>query len=162
MSVNIYSKIKLKDYDFNICYRKIANEIVKQCFIFFGLDYKKFDIDISIVNNEIIKQINNDYRKVNKETDVLSFPYIDFDNGHIVDKIDYITQSKIFLGEMIISIEKCISQAKEYGHKLEREWAFLITHSMLHLFGLDHINKVDEIKMLDIQKIILKKANINR
>lgn len=125
------------------------------------LDYENFtknvEISFSIVTNNEIKEINNKFRKINKETDVLSFPLLtDF---NIDTNEPPITLS---LGDIIISIEKAKSQAKEYGHTLVRELAFLTVHSMLHLLGYDHMTKEEEKIMFKKQDEILNKLNIKR
>ena len=114
------------------------------------------EISLSIVDNKEIKEINFLHRNINKETDVLSFPLInDFDNMnndlHIIP-----------LGDIIISIEKAISQSEEYNHSLERELCFLTVHSMLHLLGYDHMTKEEEEIMFKKQDIILNNLNITR
>lgn len=114
------------------------------------------EISLSIVNNEEIKKINNLYRNINKETDVLSFPLLD-DFQNIKDNTHPIP-----LGDIIISIEKAITQANEYNHSLKREICFLTVHSMLHLLGYDHMEKTEEEIMFKKQDIILDKLNINR
>ena len=124
------------------------------------LHYENFnynvEISFSIVSNAEIKEINNKFRNIDKKTDVLSFPLIaDFKT------IDMSLQI-INLGDIIISIEQAIFQAKEYGHSLEREIAFLTVHSMLHLLGYDHIEKNEEKIMFFKQKEILKNLNILR
>ena len=124
------------------------------------LHYENFnynvEISFSIVSNAEIKEINNKFRNIDKKTDVLSFPLIDD-----FKTIDMSLQI-INLGDIIISIEQAIFQAKEYGHSLEREIAFLTVHSMLHLLGYDHIEKNEEKIMFFKQKEILKNLNILR
>ncbi|WP_250277293.1 rRNA maturation RNase YbeY [[Clostridium] colinum] len=115
------------------------------------------EISLSIVNNEEIKEINTLYRNIEKETDVLSFPLLDsFDN------IDNNVLHSIPLGDIIISIDKAISQSKEYGHSIQRELCFLVVHSMLHLLGYDHMTKDEEKTMFEKQDIILDNLNIRR
>ena len=118
---------------------------------------KNVEISLSIVNNEEIKEINNLYRGIDKETDVLSFPLLDnFDN--INDNVLH----PIPLGDIIISIDKAISQSNDYGHSLERELCFLVVHSMLHLLGYDHMTEGEEKIMFEKQEIILNSLNIRR
>lgn len=126
------------------------------------LDYENFtknvEISFSIVTNNEIKEINNKFRKINKETDVLSFPLLtDFNIDTNTPPI-----TPLSLGDIIISIEKAKSQAKEYGHTLVRELAFLTVHSMLHLLGYDHMTKEEEKIMFKKQDEILNKLNIKR
>lgn len=134
-------------------------DLINKCIIE-SLNLENFtqnvEISLSIVNNEEIKKINNLYRNINKETDVLSFPLLD-DFQNIKDNTHPIP-----LGDIIISIEKAITQANEYNHSLKREICFLIVHSMLHLLGYDHMEKTEEEIMFKKQDIILDKLNINR
>lgn len=102
--------------------------------------------EISILNNNEIKQINKQYRKKNSPTDVISFSFND--NGN------YRT---MLIGEIFISYDKVISQSTEYGHSMEREYLFLITHGLLHLLGYDHISNDDEKIMFDLQEKVLEK-----
>lgn len=136
-------------------YQNIILNVINQT-----LEYENFsknvEVSISFVTNEEIKQINNKYRNINKETDVLSFPLIDFN----IETIN--TNNIIILGDIIISIEKAISQAEQYGHSIEREIGFLTAHSMLHLLGYDHMEKNEEKIMFLKQDEILKNINLNR
>ncbi len=115
------------------------------------------EISLSIVNNEEIKEINSQHRNIDKETDVLSFPLLDDFNN-----IDNNMLHPIPLGDIIISIDKAISQAKEYGHSLQRELCFLTVHSMLHLLGYDHMTEDEEKIMFKKQDTILNNLNIRR
>ena len=115
------------------------------------------EISLSIVDNEEIKKLNSIHRNIDKETDVLSFPMLDEFNN-----IENNMLHPILLGDIIISIDKAMTQAKDYGHSLERELCFLTVHSMLHLLGYDHMAKDEEKIMFDKQDIILNNLNIRR
>ncbi len=91
------------------------------------------EVNITIVNDEMIREMNEKFRKIDASTDVLSFPL--GENGHYDENPE--TGAKM-LGDIVISAEHAISQADQYGHGLEREIAFLTIHSMLHLLGYDH------------------------
>ncbi len=144
------------NYDFGEEKIKLLQKVISET-----LKYESFsdnvEISITIVTNDEIKKINSKFRNINKSTDVLSFPMIDFPNGETPDFSD-----TIILGDIIISIEKAISQAKEYGHSIERELGFLTAHSMLHLLGYDHIEPTDEKIMFMKQKEILNHINLKR
>ncbi len=143
------------EYDFDCEKENLIENVAKAV-----LESENFslntEISFSIVSNKEIRQINKKYRNIDKETDVLSFPLIDFENEEIPNK------GTIILGDIIISIEKAISQAKEYGHSITREIAFLTTHSMLHLLGYDHMTENEEKIMFEKQENILKSLNITR
>lgn len=93
------------------------------------------EVDVSLVNDEIIREINKEFRDIDSSTDVLSFPL--GENG--VFDTNPETQAKM-LGDIVISVEHALNQADLYGHGIEREVAFLTVHSMLHLLGYDHEN----------------------
>ena len=110
--------------------------------------------NIIIIDNEKIREINREYRNIDTETDVISFALEDTDNIKIDDYR--------VLGDIYISIDKCYSQAMEYGHSRERELCFLATHGILHLLGYDHMNVSDEEKMFTLQEELLDGYNIKR
>lgn len=101
------------------------------------LEFEKFDmpaeISVSFVDNETIQKLNAEYRNKDSATDVLSFPL--GENG-VYDKNE--ETGALLLGDIVISMEKAMEQARLYGHNLQREVAFLTVHSMLHLLGYDH------------------------
>lgn len=91
------------------------------------------EVDVRFVDNAQIKELNNEYRNINRETDVLSFP---LGENNVYD-INHDTGAKL-LGDIVISMEKAVEQAKSYNHPLQREIGYLTVHSMLHLLGYDH------------------------
>ncbi len=125
-----------------------------------------FDAEVSVtfVDNEEIREINRSERNIDKPTDVLSFPMLEFDeNGDIINSDFDFDEDFVMLGDIVISVEKAKEQATEYGHSIRREIAFLTVHSMLHLLGYDHVNSEDEEKiMFKKQDEILNLLNITR
>lgn len=121
---------------------------------------KNFEVSLRFSSEEEIKDINKQYRGVDKKTDVLSFPIIDFNNDE--DLESELSQNELMLGDIIICKQVAKSQAKEYQHSLKREICFLALHGFLHLLGYDHIEENDEIEMQAIAKEILEKNNIYR
>lgn len=115
------------------------------------------EISVTIVDNEEIHQINLKHRGIDRATDVLSFPLIDFEKETLPTD-----GSKIYLGDIIISIERAMEQAKEYGHSIDREVGFLTAHSMLHLLGYDHMVEDEEKVMFKKQEEILNNLNLRR
>ncbi len=91
------------------------------------------EVSVTLVNNQQIRELNANYRKIDSETDVLSFPM--GENGKY--DTNPTTGSKI-LGDIVISMEKAVEQAERFGHSLQREVGYLTAHSMLHLLGYDH------------------------
>ena len=118
------------------------------------LELEKSEFNIIIIDNERIHEINREYRGVDRETDVISFALEDNKDVHYTDFR--------LLGDIYISIDKAISQAKEYGHSLLREICFLATHGILHLLGYDHMKPEDEKKMFELQNELLDGYNIRR
>lgn len=124
------------------------------------LSVEKFEcnaeVDVTIVDDEQIKEYNNQYRKINKSTDVLSFPL--GENGQY--DTNPITGNKM-LGDIVISIDHALSQAELFGHGISREIAYLTVHSMLHLIGYDHVNNEEERAIMrEKEEIILKKLGL--
>lgn len=122
-----------------------------------------------MTDNDAIQEINREYREIDAPTDVLSFPMIEYekesDFSHVEDSVeDYFNpeSGELILGDIIISVEKVIEQAEKYGHSRERELAFLIAHSMLHLCGYDHMVDEEREVMEQKQREILAGAGYNR
>ena len=115
-----------------------------------------FSVNVTIVGEKTIKNLNNEFRKVDKVTDVLSFPLLEkFEFEHLTDDLND-------LGDIVICKKRAIFQAKQYGHSYEREMCFLALHGLLHLLGYDHIVSEDEKVMFGLQDKILKKAQMER
>ena len=112
----------------------------------------KAEINVTIVNDNEIRELNREFRDIDKSTDVLSFP-LGQDGVY-----DYNPENDtLMLGDIVISVDHAFSQADLYGHGIEREIAFLTVHSMLHLLGYDHVNNEQEEKeMFTRQEEILK------
>jgi len=131
--------------------KKAACEAV----VFCRPEIKNAEISIKITDNQQIREINSQYRNIDKPTDVLSFPSAD-EQGVFPRDPD---SGRYILGDIVISCEKAVSQSEEYGHPIERELAFLSVHGCLHLLGYDHEkSKKDEEDMFKIQESVIKKA----
>lgn len=109
-----------------------------------------FEVSVSFVTNEEIKTLNREYRNVDSETDVLSFP---MDDDEEFDGI-------IILGDIVLSTQRIIEQAKDFGHSLEREMLYLTVHSMLHLLEYDHMDEEEKDEMRSREKEIMKELQI--
>ena len=149
-------------------YQKIAEDVINFC-----LDYAKFpyeaEINLTLTDNKGIHAINKEFREIDRPTDVLSFPMLtyetagDFSFLEAEESDDFNPDTgEAILGDIIISVEKVKEQAQEYGHSELREYAFLITHSMLHLFGYDHMTEEDAKIMETKQEEILTSLGILR
>lgn len=121
------------------------------------------EISITIVDNEQIHEINLEHRGIDRPTDVLSFPMLEFETPGIIDEneIDF-DEDELVLGDIVISLERASEQAESYGHSLLREVAFLTAHSMLHLLGYDHMEPEEEAVMISKQEKSLTELGITR
>ena len=139
-------------------YEKIIAEAVNTSVS--GLNIEgRFEVSVLIVDNAKIRELNREYRDIDKETDVLSFPMMDFssDDAHLEKVWEY-----ELLGDIVISLEKAAEQAGMYGHTIEREIGFLTVHSMLHLFGYDHESEDERQIMRRLEEGILEKMRLTR
>ncbi len=108
----------------------------------------EMDLSLIIVGKTKIRNINREYRKIDRVTDVISFANIDSDD------YDYLSED-VNLGDIFINVDRVNSQAKKYGHSVKREFVFLFVHGMLHLLGYDHMEKEDEEVMFSLQEKIV-------
>lgn len=148
---NIFLKNKIK---------KIYASAIKQT------NFGGFSVNLKISDKDEIKKLNSEFRNVDRATDVLSFPNLNFVKGEIStktlnDEID-IDTGLVSLGDIIICKEIAKTQAKEYGHSYKREICFLALHGLLHLLGYDHLTEDDEKEMMGLANKILKENKIER
>ncbi|MBQ6898429.1 MAG: rRNA maturation RNase YbeY [Clostridia bacterium] len=116
------------------------------------------EISVRFVDNEQIRELNNEYRDIDKATDVLSFPL--GENG-VYDHNP--SSGAALLGDIVISMQRAMEQAEEYGHSLDREVAFLTVHSMLHLLGYDHVNGgLEALRMREKEETVLTQLGLKR
>lgn len=147
VSITVKEKMIALPKEFRALIRKACNATLKyEGFI------DKAEINVTIVDDNEIKELNREFRDIDKSTDVLSFP-LGEDGVY-----DYNPETDaLMLGDIVISAEHALAQADLYGHSIEREIAFLTVHSMLHLLGYDHVNNDEEEKeMFSRQEEILK------
>ena len=131
------------------------------------------EVNITFTDNDGIRMINREFRELDVPTDVLSFPMLNFalpgDFDGISDELendveDYFNpdSGELMLGDIVVSVEKVVEQAEKYGHSQERELAFLVAHSMMHLFGYDHMEPDEAAVMESKQREILDNLGITR
>ena len=128
-------------------------------------NYKKDGyVFIQLVDKSTIREINRDHRNIDKVTDVLSFPMMDYYRGECRESSPCLTEKgEMEIGDMVICIEKACEQAQEFGHSVARECAYLTVHSILHLLGFDHVDEGEEKeKMREKEEEILKKLGLER
>ena len=131
---------------------------VSEYAVFDELKHKDFELTITITDNQQIHQLNKEFRNVDSATDVLSFPLWNRDEEPFIN----LENNCIMLGDIIISLERASEQAKEYGHSLKRECAYLCVHAAMHLLGYDHIEEEDKKVMRAREEEILTKLEITR
>ena len=124
-------------------------------------------ISLVLTDDEGIRQVNRQFRDIDRATDVLSFPAVDFPAPSAFETIEEdsvfdMETGELLLGDIMISAERVRAQAAEYGHSVRREYAFLIAHSMLHLLGYDHMDEAEREDMEKRQRDILDKLGITR
>ena len=140
-------------------YIELVNDVLKECYIKEKIINLNLYIGVTLTNNYNIKMINAEYREIDKETDVLSFPILE------KQEIDNIVENRYedeeILGDIVVSIAKVEEQAKEYGHSFKREFAYMLVHGFYHLMGYDHIYDLDRKIMRQKEEEILKVFNLN-
>lgn len=117
--------------------------------------YEDVEVSLLLIDNKEIKHLNNEYRNVNEATDVLSFPMYD-------DLEEALDEDYLYLGDIVISGERAVEQAKDFGHSVEREIGYLTVHSVLHLLGYDHMDEEEKKIMREREEEILEKINLKR
>lgn len=153
---------------------KITKELIKTVMVCAQETFRasnialKAIVSLVITDNNSIRQINAQFRDIDKDTDVLSFPMLDLDPGADLSDLDRFAydinpkNGALILGDIVISAEKARDQAKEYGHSFHREMGFLVVHGMLHLLGYDHMEEEDKRLMRSMEETILSSLNLLR
>ena len=154
-------QLEYLDIEENKKYEEIIKRVVEKCFETEKMENSKLYISITLTTPNNIQQINKEYRKIDKATDVLSFPM--FEKQEIDAKI----QNKDFefedvLGDIVISVEQVEAQAQEYGHSFERELAYMVVHGFYHLMGYDHMVEEDKVLMRQKEENVLNILEITR
>lgn len=165
MTIQIEREVELP---FEFDYEGLIHNVIEA-----AMDYEKCpyeaEINIVLTDNDSIREINREYRQIDAPTDVLSFPAVDYAQPADFDALeeesfDYFNPDtgELMLGDIVISIDKVLAQAEEYGHSQERELGFLVAHSMLHLFGYDHMEEEERAVMEQKQREILEGMGLSR
>ena len=125
-------------------------------------------VELLLTTDEEIHAMNREHRGIDRATDVLSFPMLDLKTPGDLSGVENMPDAfdpesgELMLGDIVISKDKVIAQAEEYGHSVKREYAFLIAHSMLHLLGYDHMHEDERLLMEQRQREIMEKAGLPR
>jgi probable rRNA maturation factor len=156
-----------EEYDLGFDLYDTAEMVIKAALDEENFEYE-IEVGLTLVSLDAIHELNKEFRQIDKPTDVLSFPLINYkapgNFEGIADNEDNISPEtgEIMLGDIVLCIPRVISQAEEYGHSVKREYSFLISHSMLHLMGYDHIDDQERRVMEDKQELILNNLGISR
>lgn len=165
MTLNVTEECN-NDFDFDI--HEIAFQVMNAVLDSEGCPYEAA-VDLTLTDDTAIHEINLAQREIDRATDVLSFPMtqfpapgnFDFLEEDSMDSFDP-DSGELMLGDIVISVDHVNAQAKEYGHSVLREFAFLVAHSMYHLIGYDHMTAPEAAVMEKKQKDILEQLNIRR
>lgn len=153
--------------DFDFDYQSLAEEVIEAAVEWEEFPYEA-EVNLLLVSLEEIREINLEHRQIDRPTDVLSFPMIQYESPRDFSKIEQDEDNfnpdtgEALLGDIVLCVDKVKEQAKSYGHSEKREFAFLILHSMLHLFGYDHMEPEEAAVMEQKQRDILEHMGILR
>ncbi|MBQ1598387.1 MAG: rRNA maturation RNase YbeY [Lachnospiraceae bacterium] len=148
-------------------YKKVAEDVIEAALMNENFPYEA-EVSLTLTGMEEIHEINRQFRQIDRPTDVLSFPMIEYpaagdftqlnDDSGIFDP----ESGEAVLGDIVLNIPQVLLQAREYGHSILREYAFLIAHSMLHLMGYDHMEQEERTQMEEHQRQIMERLAITR
>lgn len=155
-----HAEIEYEEIEKKSEYEDIINKVIDECFSNENLDKLELYVSITLTVPKVIQEINKKYRKIDKPTDVLSFPMFEKDEISQMIKDGY--EINDVLGDLIISIPKVEEQATQYGHSFERELAYMCVHGFYHLMGYDHMVDDDKKVMRAKEDEILNKLGITR
>ena len=158
MSLKIYFENTQNQLNIHYALKMLIRRTILETLEYEGM---KNDVEVSVtfVDNEGIRELNNRFRKKDAPTDVLSFPLFDYEGESEEPLFDELSCN---LGDIVISLERAMAQANEFGHSFEREVAFLVAHSMLHLLGYDHeTGEEDEADMRKRQSDIMERLGLS-
>ena len=155
------------DAVFDFDYKELIEKVTEACLDYVDCPFEVM-LEVTLTDNEEIHRINQEFRKIDRPTDVLSFPMTQFP---VAGEFDFLEEEmdsfdpdsgELMLGDIVISVDHVKVQSEEYGHSLLREFAFLVAHSMYHLIGYDHMTEAEAAVMEEKQKNILNDLHINR
>jgi len=146
-------------------------ELIRQVVVA-ALDYEECpyeaEVNVLLTDDEAIREANQEFRDIDRSTDVLSFPMVEYETPgefEFLEEMDdcfHPESGELLLGDIVISTDHVWAQAEEYGHSRQRELAFLVAHSMLHLMGYDHMEEEERRQMEERQEAILQQMGITR
>ena len=155
------------DLELDLNYQEVAQRVGDVVLDYEQCPYES-EVELLLTMDEEIREMNREFRDIDRATDVLSFPMIAYESPADFAFLEEDEScfdpdtGELMLGNIVISKQKVVEQAEEYGHTVEREYAFLIAHSMLHLLGYDHMEEEERAVMEKKQREILDGLGITR
>lgn len=156
------------EYRFPFSVEDVVNAVCEQVLDMEHCDYEA-QINLLITDSEGIRMCNSEFRNIDKVTDVLSFPALEYETEGDFSVIDENDASlfdpdsgELILGDIMINVDRVLEQAENYGHSIKREFAFLVAHSMFHLCGYDHMVEEEAARMEEKQETALRLLGITR
>lgn len=143
-------------------YEKLITSVIKTCMKEENLNNLGYYITVTLTNPNEIRKLNNTYRNIDKETDVLSFPMFEKQEIDLIREKQEKSKVEEVLGDIVISIQRVKEQALEYGHTFERELSYMVVHGFYHIIGYDHIKEEDKVVMRPKEEYILSLLNQKR
>lgn len=165
MTITIEEETKMP---FSFDYKELTERVINGALDFIRCPYEA-EVNVLFTDNASIREINRDNRDIDAPTDVLSFPIGEYPVPGNFDTLEeeqpevfHPETGELMLGDIVISVERVVSQAEEFGHSEERELGFLLAHSILHLCGYDHMEEEERIVMEEKQRQIMDTLKIYR
>lgn len=155
-----YTEVHFLDIIENETYAEFIEKIIKKCFEVEHLENANLYVGISLTDPANIKRLNGEYRHIESETDVLSFPM--FEKNEIEEMRTHKNEYEEALGDIVISVQRVTEQAIDYGHSFERELAYMVVHGFYHLMGEDHMEEDEKARMRAKEENVLKQLDITR
>ncbi len=165
MTITIEEETKIP---FSFAYKELTERVINGALDFIECPYEA-EVNVLFTDNDSIREINRENREIDAPTDVLSFPVGEYPVPGDFDSLEeeqpevfHPDTGELMLGDIVISVERVLSQAEEYGHSQERELGFLLAHSVLHLCGFDHMEEDERLIMEEKQRQIMDALQIYR
>ena len=161
-NLELYIENEQDVIDFDEKLNKLVWDVVSMTLECEGFN-KPCYVSVTVTDNESIHQINLEHRSIDRPTDVLSFPVLEFDSdGNAVENSGDYFDGRLILGDIVLSAERAEEQRIEFGHSYEREVGFLVCHSVLHLLGYDHETEEERTVMREKEESTLAKLGLTR
>lgn len=165
MTITIEEETKIP---FSFDYKDLTERVINGALDYIECPYEA-EVNVLFTDNASIREINRENRDIDAPTDVLSFPIGEYRSPGVFDTLEeeqpevfHPETGELMLGDIVISVERVVSQAEEFGHSPERELGFLLAHSVLHLCGYDHMEEEERAVMEEKQRQIMDTLKIYR